>query len=340
MKKHIKFLVVLIVFAFAKQTQAQNYQWDWAKHGGGNQFFSNNFRSYIDYERVLDITVDSNNNYYYSITYDPSNATYDSNSLSGNDGTELYLLSTDCNGNFRWDKEIGSGLTDFGFNVQVDSNNNVYHTGNMRGARSDSATDPFWDTDFNLNSTFGEADPGPHNRSSYIVKYDDQGIFQWIKFPDNGMLNAVDVIFGFQGREMVVESNGTIHWLVSIGLGTHVDGNVTVPNTVDREWKVIRYDTNGVYQGHTDIDYTGGFDNYNINFAYDSLLNRYYFANNDGFTAGLVYRGTTVANNSFIVAIDATTGNDVWLKDDLNALGMVTYYGEIMLTPEVLLGRQ
>lgn len=314
--------MVLVLIAFAKEIHAQNYQWDWAKHGGGTQSFSSQSNSYNDFERVLDIAVDNNNNYYYLIAYAAGNPTYDSNSLLVNGIGDIYLLSTTCDGTFKWDKEIGSHFNDYAYTVAIDINNNIYVTGNLRGILDDSLMDPFWDIDFNLNSALGESDPGPHNRSSYIVKYNDQGVFQWIKFPDNGMLNAVDVIVGFQGREMVVEPNGTIHWLVSIGPGTHVDGNVTVPNTVAREWKVIRYDTNGVYQGHTDVDYTGGFDPRNFNFAYDPLLNRYYFSNNDGGAPGLVYRGNTVANNAFIVAIDAATGNDVWLKDDLTALGM------------------
>jgi hypothetical protein len=329
MKKQYKFLMVLVLFAFAKETHAQNYQWDWANHGGGIQSLSSNSGSYFWYERVLDIAVDSNNNYYYLITYADGNPNYDGNNLLINSLNGIYILSTSCDGTFRWDKEIGSSFGDFGYAIELDANDNVYVSGYQQGLFLSNLPDPFWDVDFNLNSSLGANDPGPHNRTSYLIKYNDTGVFQWIKFPDNGMLTATEVATGFRGRQVRVDSNGTSHWLGSIGPGTHVDGNVTVPNTVAREWKVIRYDTNGVYQGHTDVDYTGGFDDYNINFAYDPLLNRYYFSNNDGNAAGLVYRGNTVANNSFIVAIDAVTGNDVWLKDDLNALGMEIYDIEV-----------
>jgi len=324
MKKHCRFFLVLVAFAFAKETQAQNYQWDWANHGGGTQFFSNNSRSYIDYERILDIAVDSNNNYYYLAAYADGNPSYDGNSLLFNSISGVYLLSTDCDGVFRWDKEMGSSFVDYGYGLAIDAADNVYISGSQQGLFQPNLPAPFWDIDFNLNSSLGRNDPGPHNRTAYVAKYNDQGIFQWIKFPDNGTLTAFEVATGFFGRQIAVTPNGTIHWLVSIGLGTHVDGNVTVPTTVAREWKVIRYDTNGVYTGHTAIDYTGSFDPHNLNFAYDPLLNRYYFSSNDS-GVGLVYRGTTVANNSFIVAIDATTGNDLWLKDDLNALGMVIH---------------
>jgi hypothetical protein len=323
MKKHIKFLVVLIVFAFEKVTHAQNYQWDWAHHGGGTQFFSNNSGSYFWYERVLDIAVDSNNNYYYLITYAEGNPNYDGNNLLLNSLNGIYVLSTSCDGTFRWDKEIGSSFTDFGYAIDVDANNNIYVSGYQQGLFLSNAIDPFWDTDFNLNSSLGASDPGPHNRTSYLIKYNNLGTYQWIKFPDNGMLTGAEVATGFRGRQVQVDSNGTSHWLGSIGPGTHVDGNVTVPNTVDREWKVIRYDTNGVYQGHTDINYTGDFNDYNFNFAYDPLLNRYYFSNiKNGSSSDLIYRGNILAGNAFIVAIDGVTGNDVWIYDASNALGM------------------
>ncbi|WP_339684411.1 hypothetical protein [uncultured Nonlabens sp.] len=73
MKKYYKFLMVLVLFAFAKETHAQNYQWDWANHGGGTMSHSSQSNSYNDYERVLDIAVDNNNNYYYLIAYADGN---------------------------------------------------------------------------------------------------------------------------------------------------------------------------------------------------------------------------------------------------------------------------
>ena len=65
--------MVLVLFAFAKETHAQNYQWDWANHGGGTMSHSSQSNSYNDYERVLDLAVDNNNNYYYLIAYADGN---------------------------------------------------------------------------------------------------------------------------------------------------------------------------------------------------------------------------------------------------------------------------
>jgi hypothetical protein len=129
------------------------------------------------------------------MTYADGNPNYDNNSLLFNDIYGVYIVSTDCSGNFRWDKEIGSSSIDFGYSINVDNNNNVYTTGQLRGLTS--GVDPFWDTDFNLNSTLGRNDAGPHNRTSYLVKYNDTGVFQWIKFPDNGMLTGNQVLPSF-----------------------------------------------------------------------------------------------------------------------------------------------
>jgi len=305
---------------------SQNYQWDWAKSGGGTQPLTNQSTTFDDYERVLDITVDSNNNYYYLMAFAEGNPTYDNHSLQVNESTELYLVSTDCQGNFRWDKEFGGESLDEGFNVHTDTANNVYVSGQTWGRINTAAIPTYWDTDVVLAGTIASSVAGPHNRCAYIIKYNDQGVFQWIKFPDNGMLTANEVIFGFQGREMVVEPDGTIHWLVSIGAGTHVEGNITVPATQDRQWMALRYDSAGNYLGHTNIDYEGNFTPESFSFNYDPVLGIYYFAAyRISGTPNFTYRGNVVGGNTFIAAIDEVTGNDLWYKDGVNDLGTSIY---------------
>lgn len=75
----MKHLYLLVSFLFLTlPATAQNYEWQWAKRGGGTN--STTFDSpsyYYDYEKVNSIAVDQSNNYYFAACVGKTDTNFD-----------------------------------------------------------------------------------------------------------------------------------------------------------------------------------------------------------------------------------------------------------------------
>jgi hypothetical protein len=141
-------------------------------------------------------------------------------------------------------------------------------------------------------------------------------------FPQNGNQDVFESLI-FQSREVFVGTDGTVHWLVRLGEGTHVDGNVTVPAGTDPlPWMVLRYDPNGNFLGKTDIPFNNNHPYLEMDFAYDPLLNRYLLAANRASNRDLVFNGVSSPNSTLLASIDAVTGAVLWTQES-NYVGNV-----------------
>ena len=106
--------VAMLLTSLGLQAQEDTSDWQWAKRGGntsgliGSEIYSTGM------ERVLEVVVDSDNNYYFLAEIGSSQADYDDMDLStysaNGNSKDIYVFSTDCEGNFRWDKMIGGGV--------------------------------------------------------------------------------------------------------------------------------------------------------------------------------------------------------------------------------------
>src|SRR5690606_27056921 len=130
-------LTHLLIFSFffllsSFLSYGQEYQWQWAKSGGGEFGFSGDIYTSFRDEGIIDIAIDSNNNYYYLSRLNGNSPMYNDDSLPENIVLEHYgskdilLLSTDENGNYRWHQVIGGRLQDSAYGIVVDSDNGVY----------------------------------------------------------------------------------------------------------------------------------------------------------------------------------------------------------------------
>ena len=99
------------------------------------------------------VTVDSSNNLY--VTGDTSGG-LDGNTSSGNN--DLFLVKYNSSGTKRWTKRLGTSSNDHGWEVTVDSSNNLYVTGRTYGG-----------LDGNTNSGSGDL---------FLVKYNSSGVKQ------------------------------------------------------------------------------------------------------------------------------------------------------------------
>src|SRR5690606_27129046 len=130
--KLVNFQILFLFFLCSFFSYGQEYQWQWAKSGGGELGFSGGVTQSFRDECVIDIAVDADNNYYYLMSINGNSPMYNDDSLPGNLALEHYgskdilLLSTDENGNYRWHQVIGGRLQDRSYSIVVDSDNGVY----------------------------------------------------------------------------------------------------------------------------------------------------------------------------------------------------------------------
>src|SRR5690606_15362028 len=201
---------------------------DWAIKGGSSIGGIRN-------ETIHDIKVGTDGNYYFIATIYGSgqifNAQLDGqpvypNNLPNNLGggaKDIFLFSTDCEGEVLWSRAIGGGSDDLAYNLVLDSNDNVYIGGYfLPGVTNAAGTFPvrFSSTDsLPTNSN----DPDYHKRI-FLVKYDKDGNYQDKKALQGnvGSSNSGAVILD------LAISNDTLHFVVGLLNGTHLDNQVTV----------------------------------------------------------------------------------------------------------------
>lgn len=223
------------LFLFSCLSYAQNYDWDWAISGGspnGNESSTgiNNLS-----EQIYDVKTGTDGNYYFIATMQGLNLTqlngdpvtaYNS-SLGGND---IFLFSTDCDGQIRWSQAIGGQSNDRAFNLALDSNNNVYVGAYIRGGSTYSVF--FSPTD---SIPPYPANPEAYKRT-YLAKYDSNGIFMWKKALQGSVTQANNEAYI---HDIVMDSQNKLHFIVGFAAGTHLDGLVTVPATFTNYLSVL-----------------------------------------------------------------------------------------------------
>ncbi len=133
----------------------------------GNKIWTKQFgSSNIDSSKSL--AIDSNNNIYIS--------GYTLGNLDGNTSAgykDIFLIKIDSNGNKFWTKQFGTSASDEGYAIKIDSNDNIYITGNTSGAldnntiiglydifltKFNSSGDKIWTKQFGtINSNYGKS---------------------------------------------------------------------------------------------------------------------------------------------------------------------------------------
>lgn len=169
--KSTHLLILFCLFTFtANSQQTQPYEWEWAMSGGSS-------KGGLSDEAIHDIKVGTDSNYYFiaSIfgTGQHNNAQLDGVTVPTNNtpsGPEdIFLFSTDCEGQVRWSQAIGGGSQDMAFNLVLDSEDNVYIGGRFnQGVTNASGTFPV---------RFSPTDSLPSSGSSNVVSDYHKRIF-------------------------------------------------------------------------------------------------------------------------------------------------------------------
>src|SRR5690606_29871282 len=134
MKTTTKYVLAIGLLLTAYGSYAQDYQWQWAKHGGGSAKVTNEEAgsySNDNFEHIRDIVTDEDNNYYFLGTIASGSTHVDGNPVPdygiGSSGENDIIISYTCGGAYRWSRVIGGGGgNNRAFNMILDNNGEIY----------------------------------------------------------------------------------------------------------------------------------------------------------------------------------------------------------------------
>jgi|GEM_PF-1197208 len=330
--KNIFFSIIFLFFTFFLFSQTDS-GWQWAKRGGGPGDFGASPLFPYGYERIVDLAIDADNNYYflaeiggaqYSALVD-----YDGQPLhtynNSDNKRDIYVFSTDSDGNFRWHKMIGAKSNDQANSINTDAQNNIYVSGTIIPPYSlpDSSQDStYFDTDTIIPAHPDPLEINSNGKGAFLIKYNNDGDFQWLRQPEgeHPVLVLGDIynymIFA-RMLKTVVEPNGRSHSLIIFPEGEHLNGQLSVEEG-NEQTAIVNYDTDGVLEGFFTIDMKPLNDNaYNYQLAYDTNLDRYYIADTKRKSTDTVSINGYGANtgpdeNAFYLAAVDNQGEVLW----------------------------
>lgn len=311
-----KIITILTITLLNLTSFAQPYQWQWAKAGGGENKLGADLNSgseiYSDinyHEEVTDLKNTSDNN-----TYLLSHIAYGNTNFAGtyfdtyhqptslNYLSNVFLGKVDCEGNYLWHKIFGGGGSDHSHSMGIDTSDNVYvsftiqnrgyHDSLANTVGSNFLLPVHFDTDSIMdpiprawNGAIIQNVASTAYKSIALIKYDTAGEFQWLRMPQSDSLTYTTVVNALD-YGVFVETNGTTHWMVGLGNGNHLDGQIQIAGLLPSQYKyyVLKYDTNGNNIGFIPLNFNvlqapsyGFYTPKRINFTYDPLTQQYYF---------------------------------------------------------------
>jgi hypothetical protein len=298
-------------------TSAQTPEWQWMKRGGGINNLTGSETTSTGVERVLDLKIDSDNNYYFLTEVTGVQTDYDGTTVatySSGTNKDIFMFSTDCQGNFRWSKSMGGSANDFANSIRIDNNNNIYISGGTFNLGTEGVN--FANDTIKAPAVF-DGSLQDQLKSIFIIKYDNQGNFQWFREPEGPVFDLA----GFM-QKTVVEPNGRTHSLVRLPPNTHLEGQLTVTDPLGQSAIVI-YDANGNLENYVLLDIEPGRDRYDYQFAYDPNLQQYYIAD--------TYRGSSTTEPELSIngfGSNTTFGDKSFYLAALDNQGQVLWYHE------------
>lgn len=208
----------------------------WAKSAGGTGNDAGN-----------GIAMDSDGNIY--ITGEiKGQADFSGTTLSptNNNTEEIFIAKYNSGGDLQWAERAGGGNRDFGNDIAVDQNGDVYVTGTIKN-----------------NAEFGGTPYGTisgNNGDAYVAKYSTNGNFLWLEQVgginpggQNSLQSSNAIAYDPSTNTFTI--TGWYHGLVTWGsTGGIIDSSSAYPSSGDYSIFVANYDSSGVIQWVTSID--------------------------------------------------------------------------------------
>ena len=190
---------------------AQPYDWQWAKAGGGDNRLYVEGSSYEYYrytEEIIDLKTDSENNTFFlthiaygNTAFDNTDiVTYNSDNYGNSSRPNILIGKMDCQGSLLWHKVFGGGGPGTNSkNIGIDDNNNLYtslsftNSGSQPGTPEYVWVEPIHFSDDYVMGTpteFDSEETSADNKTLALIKYNSDGVFQWLRMPQSDDLTA------------------------------------------------------------------------------------------------------------------------------------------------------
>ena len=286
LNSHYYCLFSLLFFLCSFFSQAQDYEWDWAKSGGGVNKYQLEPQGSLNFynEMITDIVIDDDNNYYFLANLATGNTHVDGNPVTDysenpNGGMQNVFFSFTCDGTYRWSRPVGGGTTNT-YKLTLDNEGGIYL---MFSIHNVSLTTPvqFSDEDIRPLYTGNSQEEQEALRRVFLLKYDtDNGDLIWRK-DIHGNVSSTNWFHCI--NDLQIDSNGILHTVVGFKQGVHIDGQLTVPVPEENEYfkyYLLKFDsgTGNLIGTPLLLPMGGGAEHQYMSFRYDENLNRYYIA--------------------------------------------------------------
>lgn len=202
----LRAFLVLALFLPASHGFAQSWQWALSGGGSADALFAG-----VGPDAVNDIATDVHGNVYVLSTLSGADAQVDGHPAPAENG-EVVLSSFRCDGSFRWSRTFGTPSgADHGRSIRTDAADGVYVAAWLAYNLGAIGTDTSWSWNY---------------LSSFVMKFDTTGAFQWLRSPEPTTLTALPQNYPM---DMDVDADGTCYFLCDIkDPGTYADGAVVI----------------------------------------------------------------------------------------------------------------
>jgi hypothetical protein len=311
-----KTILLFILFA-SSTTVAQD--WQWAKRGGSTDNIAENITT--KKEQVTSMVTDSENNVYIVSPVGKNNLNVDGvpkTNYGLTNRVDYMIASFSCNGAYRWSKVIGGGGNsdnDLIQNIVVDENDNIYAVGYVRPATS-ASTAVHFDEDLVLPTS--SSSTNTFKKSIFIIKYNKNGEFQWLKMPQPDDVSLVTSVSQTAPGEVVINSDNTLTWIVLIPPGSYADGAYT--NTMSGSTiHLLKYDSDGQFISGSAMEVNfGGTAFYSMK-LYSNPTNGTLYVVGNKLTDQTITVGSQNVTGRAYVAAFSPTGTFLWLKQSMGS---------------------
>ncbi|MCD4694740.1 MAG: SBBP repeat-containing protein [Bacteroidales bacterium] len=245
------------------------------------------------YYEIKGIVADQNNNIfitgYYGYFGSP-NITFGTTTLTRQGGDDIFLVKYDSNGSVLWAKSEGGSGYDYGKDITIDNDGNIYVTGYFRNSEIILGTDTI------SNPSSAE--------DVLIIKYDNNGNVLWGR--SAGSFNGYDYSYS-----VAVDLSKNVYLTGFAYNSDIIFASDTLVSQGNYDMFVLKYNQNGneewiIGAGGSEYDY--GFCLTTDNFGNIYLSGEIQ-------SASIVLDTITLTNPGFYVAKYNSTGNIIWAKN-------------------------
>ncbi|MBS1581522.1 MAG: T9SS type A sorting domain-containing protein [Bacteroidetes bacterium] len=287
-------LLVPILFLYASAGFAQS--WSWALTGGGS---ADALFAGVGPDAVNDITTDAHGHVYVLSTLSGADAQVDGHPVPAENG-EVVLSSFRCDGSFRWSRAFGTPLgADHGRSIRTDAEGGVYVAAWLAYNLGGVGTDTTWSWLY---------------LSSFVMKFDSTGAFQWLRSPEPVTFAAMPQNYPM---DMDVDAEGNSYFLCDIkDPGTYGDGAAVIDQPGVH---IFTYDRNGVFL--EDIALPMAVDGphaRSVSMRRDPATGRFVLCGYRFIGYGVVIGGQPVMHPMYVASFDAQ-GGLLWERENTSA---------------------